>query len=167
MAKAKVIIKKLNAPHQNTSLKNYLPLNEKMVSEIRRAVGEIFDELGGSALLKSSGDVYIKPNAIDAKAYCHTRIEVLKAVIEYWQQAGAKKVYVLENSTQANYTRVVFAVNGYAKLCRQTRKKHGHSSFPAALPQGRTITGATTLRPARFPSPWRKNSSMAEAKTFT
>ena len=120
MAKAKVILKKLNALHQQTSLKNYLPLNEKMVSEIRRAVGEIFDELGGAALLKSSGAVYIKPNAIDAKAYCHTRIEVLKAVIEYWQQAGAKKVYVLENSTQANYTRVVFAVNGYAKLCRQT-----------------------------------------------
>ena len=120
MAKAKVIIKKLNAPHQHTSLKNYLPLHEKMVSEIRRTVKEIFDELGGAALIKSSGAVYIKPNAIDAKAYCHTRIEALKAAIEYWQQVGAKKVYVLENSTQANYTRVVFAVNGYAKLCRQT-----------------------------------------------
>jgi uncharacterized protein (DUF362 family) len=120
MAKAKVIIKELNAPRQHTSLTNYLPLHEKMVSEIHRTVKEIFDELGGAALIKSSGAVYIKPNAIDAKAYCHTRIEALKATIEYWQQVGAKKVYVLENSTQANYTRVVFAVNGYAKLCRRT-----------------------------------------------
>ena len=120
MVKAKVILKKLRAPHQQESLINYLPLNENMVFEIRRAVAEIFNELGGEALLKSSGAVYIKPNAIDAKAYCHTRIEVLKTVIEYWHQAGAKKIYVLENSTQANYTRVVFAVSGYAKLCRQT-----------------------------------------------
>jgi uncharacterized protein (DUF362 family) len=119
MPKAKVIIKKLNAPHQHTSLKNYLPLQEKMVAEIRRTVKEIFDELGGATLIKSSGDVYIKPNAIDGKAYCYTRIEVLEAVISYWQKAGARKVFVLENSTQANYTRVVYAVNGYAKLCRK------------------------------------------------
>jgi len=57
MAKAKVIIKILNAHHQNTSLKHYLPLHEKMVSEIHRTVKEIFDELGGVALIKSSGAI--------------------------------------------------------------------------------------------------------------
>ncbi len=142
MAKAKVIIKKLNAPHQQISFKNYLPLDENMVLAIRSAVAEIFDELGGSALIKSSGDVYIKPNAIDAKAYCYTRIEALKAVIEYWQKAGAKKIYVLENSTQGNYTRVVFAVNGYAKLCRRM------GAVPIYLDEEKTKTFKFTGRPA-------------------
>jgi len=141
MPKAKVIIKKLDAPHQNASLKNHLPLQEKMVAGIRRAVKDIFDELGGAKLIKSSGDVYIKPNAIDAKAYCYTRIEVLEAVISYWQNAGARKVYVMENSTQANYTRVVFAVNGYAKLC----KKMG--AVPIYLDEEKTRTFTFSGRP--------------------
>lgn len=134
MSKATVIIKKLDAPYQQTSFTNYLPLNEKMVTETGIKVKEIFDGLGGASLIKSSGDVYIKPNGIDAKAYCYTRIEVLEAVIKYWQQAGAKNVYIIENSTQANYTRVVFAVNGYAKLCRKT------GAIPVYLDEEKTRT---------------------------
>jgi hypothetical protein len=40
---------------------------------------------------------------------------VIRAVIEYWFDAGAKSVYLMENSTQANYTRIVFESNGYKK----------------------------------------------------
>lgn len=145
MAERKVITKRLNASHQDASFKNYLPLEEGMVAEIRRSVREIFDELGGPALIKSSGDVYIKPNGIDAKAYCHTRIEVLRAVIEYWQNAGARKVYVLENSTQANYTRVVFAATGYAKLCRQT------GAVPVYLDEEKTRVCVFSGRPPAGP----------------
>ena len=90
-----------------------------MVQEIRRCVGHIFDELGGASLLKSSGEVYIKPNAVDAKAYSHTRVEVLSAVIDYFREKGAKKIYLFENATQANYTRLVFRATGYRKLCRE------------------------------------------------
>jgi uncharacterized protein (DUF362 family) len=118
--KTKVIIKKLLSSHQNESFTNFLPLNSALVSDIGNAVPAIFDELGGPSLLKSSGEVFIKPNAVDAKAYSHTRVEVLREIILYWKKAGAKKIYLLENSTQANYTRLVYRAAGYAKLCRET-----------------------------------------------
>ncbi|PKN38915.1 MAG: hypothetical protein CVU62_01570 [Deltaproteobacteria bacterium HGW-Deltaproteobacteria-2] len=118
--KTKVIVKKLLSSHQSESFTNYLPLNGALVSDINKAVTAIFDELGGSSLLKASGDVYIKPNAVDAKPYSHTRVEVLREIILYWKKAGAKKIYLFENSTQANYTRLVYKATGYARLCRET-----------------------------------------------
>ncbi len=121
--KTKVIFKKLFSSHQNESFTNYLPLNNTLVSDIGNAVTAIFDELGGASLLKSSGEVFIKPNAVDAKAYSHTRIEVLREIILYWKKAGAKKIYLFENSTQANYTRLVYSATGYARLCRETGAK--------------------------------------------
>ena len=62
--KTKVIFKKLLSSHQNESFTNYLPLNNALVSDIGKAVTAIFDELGGASLLKSSGEVFIKPNAV-------------------------------------------------------------------------------------------------------
>ena len=121
--KTKVIVKKLLSSHQNESFTNFLPLNRSLVNDINKAVTAIFDELGGASLLKASGDVYIKPNAVDAKAYSHTRVEVLREIILYWKKAGAKKIYLLENSTQANYTRLVYRAAGYSKLCRETGAK--------------------------------------------
>jgi uncharacterized protein (DUF362 family) len=72
-------------------------------------------EKSGS-LLKSSKEVYIKVNGIDFKEHCYTSPEVLRAVIEYLKKIGAK-VYVMENSTQANMTRIVFTITGYKKIC--------------------------------------------------
>lgn len=118
--KEKVIIQQIKAAHQVESFRHFLPLGEEMQKEIRVAVAEIFDALGGASLLKASGEVYIKPNAVDAKAYTHTRVEVLREIILYWQKAGAKKIYLFENATQANYTRLVFRATGYTRLCRQS-----------------------------------------------
>ena len=115
-----VIMRKLLTPHQTESFTKFKPLSGEMVREVKIRVTEIFDALGGKDRIKSSGNVYIKPNGIDAKPYCYTRPEVVRAAIEYWYEAGAGRVYLMENSTQANYTRVVFAVNGYRKVCRET-----------------------------------------------
>jgi uncharacterized protein (DUF362 family) len=112
-----VFIKKLAASHGQSTFTEYRPLPEGMKAEIRGAVAEIFDFYGGASLLKNSGDVYIKPNAVDAKPYAYTRPEVLEAVIGYWKDAGARKIYVLENSTVCHYTRIVFEITGYRKLC--------------------------------------------------
>jgi len=120
MTSKTVFIRKLPASHQAESFTKFLPLNYELVTEIRSAVKEIFDAIAGKDLIKSSGDVYIKPNGIDAKPYCYTRPEVIRAVIEYWFDAGAKNVYLMENSTQANHTRIVFESNGYKKVCRET-----------------------------------------------
>lgn len=99
---------------------NYLPLSDEMVAEIKAAVKEIFDANGGASMLKKSRDVYIKPNGIDGKAYCYTRPELIEAVIEYWKENGANKIYLFEDSTQSNYTRIVYEVTGYAKVCKRT-----------------------------------------------
>jgi uncharacterized protein (DUF362 family) len=113
-----VYIKKLGPRHQQGTFTEYKPLSADMKESIGAAVKEIFDSYGGSAMLKSSGDVYIKPNAVDAKPYAFTRPEVLEAVIRYWKNAGAGKIFVFENSTQCNLTRLVFEITGYTKICR-------------------------------------------------
>ena len=118
--KTEVVIKTLKAPHQEVSFTEFRPLDSGMVDEIRICVREIFDRLGGAELLKSSREVYIKPNAVDSKPYSYTRIEVLREVIEYWKEKGAEKIFLFENSTQGNCTRLVFHGTGYMKLCRET-----------------------------------------------
>ena len=91
---------------------------------IKSAVNELFVNLekSGPSILKKSKEVYIKVNGIDFKKHCYTSPEVLGAVIEYLKGKGAK-VSVMENSTQANMTRVVFAITGYKEVCERTGAK--------------------------------------------
>ena len=91
---------------------------------IQTAVNEIFSHLEKNGpILKSSKEVYIKVNGIDFKKHVYTSPEVLRAVIEYLKKIGAIKVFVMENSTQANMTRVVFEITGYKKVCKETGAK--------------------------------------------
>ena len=90
---------------------------------IQFAVDELFSHLKKSApILKKSKEVYIKVNGIDFKKHVFTSPEVLEAVITYLNKLSAK-VYVMENSTQANMTRVVFAINGYKEVCQRMGAK--------------------------------------------
>ncbi|TFF96276.1 MAG: DUF362 domain-containing protein [Promethearchaeota archaeon] len=93
-------------------------------NSIKNAVEELFAhfEKNQIPVLKSSKKVYIKVNGIDFKKHCYTSPEVLEEVINYLQQMGAE-VYVMENSTQSNMTRVVFAVNGMKKVCKKAGAK--------------------------------------------
>jgi uncharacterized protein (DUF362 family) len=115
-----VIVKRLEADCGQPSFREFRPLCQSMVAEIGEKVAEIFDALGGASLLKSSGDVYIKPNVVGANAYVYTRPEVVETAIRYWFEAGAHNVYVMENSTQATYTRLTFEMTGYNALCKRT-----------------------------------------------
>jgi len=93
---------------------------KKGVSE---AVNEIFSNLMKTEpILKSSKEVYIKVNGIDFKKHAYTSPEVLREVIIYLKDKDAK-VYVMENSTQANMTRIVFAINGFKEVCEKTGAK--------------------------------------------
>ena len=105
--KTEVVIKRLNASHQKESFTNFKPLNSKLVNEIKICVKDIFDRLGGAGLLKSSGEVYIKPNAVDSKAYSHTRVEVLREIIEYWKKNGAKKMGIVRSTFIIDKTGVI------------------------------------------------------------
>jgi uncharacterized protein (DUF362 family) len=117
--KERVIVRRLKSPHQKESFTKFLPLNNVLKEEIFAAVQDIFEEAGGKSLLKASGDVYLKPNGIDSKAYCYTRAELVEAVIRYWKKNGAKNIYLFENSTQGNFTRMVFVLTGYTEICRR------------------------------------------------
>lgn len=80
-------------------------------------------EKAGEPILKSSKNVYIKVNGINFQKHTYTSPDVLKALIEYLKEIGAKNVFVMENSTQANITRAVFAINGFEKVCEETGAK--------------------------------------------
>jgi uncharacterized protein (DUF362 family) len=124
MVKAKVLVRDINSHPED---QNYLKI-------IQETVNEIFNTLGGKSLLKSSGDVYIKINGIDTKPYAYTRPEVVEAVMKYFNSIGANKIYLMENSTQANYTRIVYDVVGYAKICKRTR------AIPVYLDEQKSVT---------------------------
>lgn len=92
---------------------------------IESAVKEMFSHLekDGKSILKSSKEVYIKVNGIDFKKHAYTSPEVLEIVIKYLKEIGASKIYVMENSTQGNMSRIVFAITGYRKVCKKTGAK--------------------------------------------
>lgn len=89
---------------------------------MRQAVKDLFNQVGEEKvpLLKKSKKVFLKVNGIDFKKHCHTSPEFLEAVILHLKDLGAE-IFVMENSTQSNMTRIVFEVIGYRKIC----KKHG------------------------------------------
>jgi uncharacterized protein (DUF362 family) len=88
---------------------------------IKAAVGEVFSYFGGgAALLKPSRDVYLKVNAVDLKKYSFTDPEVIREVILYFKNNGARNIYVIENCTQSNFTRLVFKGAGIARVCKET-----------------------------------------------
>ena len=130
----RVIIKRLKTEYIPDTFTVFRPLDKGIKSEIDVTISEIFNTLGGKSLLKSSGDVYIKPNAVNAQPYAYTRPEVVDAVIRYWFEAGARNVYLIENSTQCTYTRLVFRMTGYDIICRKTGAK------PIYLDEDETIT---------------------------
>ena len=131
--KTVVYVRHLDAPYREGSRTKFQPLTGEMRTALRAAVWEIFDEAGGSALLKESRQVFLKPNGIDGQPYCYTRPELVETVIEYWNAHGAEKVWLFENSTQSNATRLVFAVIGYDAVCRRTGAK------PVYLDEEKTV----------------------------
>jgi uncharacterized protein (DUF362 family) len=117
--KASVIVKRLQTPHQTESFRQFQPLSPEMKAEVFSTVAELFDEAGGKALLKSSRNGYLKPNAVDSKPYSYTRPEFIEAVIRYWKEVGANRIYLFENCTSSNFTRMVFSLTGYSDICKR------------------------------------------------
>jgi uncharacterized protein (DUF362 family) len=88
---------------------------------IASALREIFAHFGGAAgLLRASRDVYIKVNAVGDKPYSYVDPNVLRETILHFKERGAREVYVMENCTQANFTRLVFEAIGFTRICKET-----------------------------------------------
>lgn len=83
------------------------------------AVEGVFESFGGvAALLGGREDVFLKVNAVDFKPYTFTDPEVVAAAIRVLRRGGARRVYVIENCTQGNFTRAVFRVSGLERAVR-------------------------------------------------
>ncbi len=99
--------------------------------DITGAVTGVLDEHGvGDLIGAKPRECYIKVNGIDFKPYCYTSLEVTGEVIDYCRRAGAERVFLMENSTQGNFTRLVFEVAGFARLAED------HGAEPLYLDEG-------------------------------
>ena len=80
MVKSKVIVSDIFLENDNKAIFSMNldeEIRENLLGSIYNSVKDIFGHFGGGkALLKSSGNVYLKPNGIDTKPYCYTRPEV-------------------------------------------------------------------------------------------
>lgn len=102
---------------------------------VAQAVNAIFEHFGeGGTLLRSSKDVYIKVNGVGTEAFVYTDPEVLRQAILYFQRCGARRIYVMENCTQANFTRMVFHVTGYTEIFKETGAVPVYLDETAAVP---------------------------------
>lgn len=84
------------------------------------ALARLFEPFGGAAaLLKASRDVYLKVNAVDALPYSFTDPFLVEALCRRLYASGARRVYVMDNCTQGNFTRLVFHVSGLGKAAKR------------------------------------------------
>jgi len=102
---------------------------------LKEALDEVFSPFGGvqQALPIPDGTLYVKPNGVHFSPYTYTDPIVLEAVLAYLRDHGYTRLAVMESSTGGNFTRLVFQVTGYARICRRYRAE------PVYLDEGRTI----------------------------
>ncbi|MEA3341689.1 MAG: DUF362 domain-containing protein [Chloroflexota bacterium] len=102
---------------------------------IEPALEEIFAPHDGveRVIPKNGATVYIKPNGIHFTPYTHTDPVVLEAVLAYLRDHGYTRLAVMESCTGGNFTRLVFKVTGYAKICRR------YGAEPVYLDEGPTV----------------------------
>lgn len=89
---------------------------------IRELTRKVFEKAGGMSRFISKGDVVvIKPNISWARApqlAATTNPEVLEAVIELCQEAGAQKVRIADNTIQTS--KRCFAITGAGQVAQRT-----------------------------------------------
>lgn len=91
-----------------------------IAKDLAGAVKRVMDENGVSGIIRSKPrEVFVKVNAIDTKPYCYTNIDVTAAVLDYCAKAGAEQLYLMENATQGNFTRLVFHAVGFRDVARR------------------------------------------------
>jgi uncharacterized protein (DUF362 family) len=80
----------------------------------------LFNEFG---LQLKDKDVFVKINAVDFRKGCYTSPEIIGASIDVLYELGANKIFVIENSTQGNFTRLVLKVTGIEDVVKERGAK--------------------------------------------
>jgi len=101
------------------------------------AIEAIFAPHGGVEAVipkdSSTATVYVKPNGVHFTPHTHTDPAVLEAVLAYLRDHGYTRLAVMESATGGNFTRLVFKVTGYARICRR------YGAEPVYLDEGPTV----------------------------
>lgn len=82
-------------------------------------VDAVFKPFGRGRRLIAGKDVIVKPNAVHYLPGQATAYEFLDALFQYLRFEGARKIFLAENSTAGNLTRVVFRVLGWDRLAEK------------------------------------------------
>jgi uncharacterized protein (DUF362 family) len=101
------------------------------------AIDAIFAPHGGVEAVipkdSNTATVYVKPNGVHFAPHTHTDPAVLEAVLAYLRDHGYTRLAVMESATGGNFTRLVFKVTGYARICRR------YGAEPVYLDEGPTV----------------------------
>jgi len=99
------------------------------------ALDELFAPFGGlaGAIPRDGRTVYVKPNAVHFTAHAHTDPAVLDALLAYLHDHGYRRLAVMESCTGGNFTRLVFKIAGYDRICRR------HGARAVYLDEGPTV----------------------------
>jgi uncharacterized protein (DUF362 family) len=107
---------------------------ENIKRDLPGAVARVLDRHRvADAIRERPDEVYVKVNAIDFKPFVYTNVEVTGEVIGYCRRAGARRVFLMENATQGNFTRLVFRVAGYDRMAAE------RGAEPLYLDEGRQV----------------------------
>jgi uncharacterized protein (DUF362 family) len=102
--------------------------------DLDAAVEEVFAPFGGvGSVLGKKRNVFIKVNGVDYKSHSYTDPAVVSAVARLFKKAGALEVYVMENCTQAAFTRLVFRITGLEKAAKEA------GAIPLYLDEGKQV----------------------------
>jgi uncharacterized protein (DUF362 family) len=102
---------------------------------LRTALEDVFAPYGGleTVIPKNGGTVYVKPNGVHFTPYSHTDPDVLDALLSYLRDHSYTRLAVMENCTGGNFTRLVFKVTGYDRICQR------YGAEAVYLDEGRTV----------------------------
>ena len=94
-----------------------------LVTPINNPEGTITKILKNFNIQLEGKKVFVKINAVDFRRGSYTSPKTIAAAIDSLYNLGADKVFVMENSTQGNFTRLVFKVTGIIDVIKEKGAK--------------------------------------------
>ena len=95
----------------------------------------VFVPFGGvGAVIPTGSKVYVKPNGVHFSPGTYTDPVVIDALFGWLRDHGYRRLALMENSTHALATRLMFAVTGYDRIARR------HGAEAVYLDEGRTVS---------------------------
>jgi uncharacterized protein (DUF362 family) len=95
----------------------------KVAGNMDLAVGRLFGEFPEvRRRLEECKSVFIKVNAVYFYPHLHTSLSLVEAVIEYIRNIDSRKsIFLMENCSQGNFTRLCFSAIGLDALAKKLR----------------------------------------------